>query len=93
VGKGTRLTWTQFLDLLDHVLKLVGVDHVGVGTDFSLWSREEYQARENANPNLLPQGPEDGWIWRNIFVKDQPDDDVDSQCGKEKELQFVDAKT
>ena len=71
VCKGTRPTWAEYLDLLDYALKLVGPDPVGLGTYFSLWSREEYQTWVAANPNLLPQGPEGGWTWRNIFVNDQ----------------------
>lgn len=71
VCKGTRPTWAQFLDLLGYVVKLVGPDHVGLGTDFSLWSRDEFQEWVNVNPNLFPQGPEGGWTWRNIFVNDQ----------------------
>lgn len=71
VAKNSRPTWTEYLDLMDYVVKLVGPDHVGIGTDFSLWTKEEYDAWCEANPNLVPQGPQDGWTWRNIFVNDQ----------------------
>ena len=69
--KDTRPTWTDFLNCIDYVVKLVGVDYVGIGTDFSLWTKEEYEVWLRVNPNLLPAGPQHGWLWRNIFVNDQ----------------------
>ncbi len=34
-GRRTRPTLSEFLDAIDYVVKLIGVDHVGVGTDMS----------------------------------------------------------
>ena len=33
-GKLPRVEWTEILDHIDHAVKLVGADHVGVGSDF-----------------------------------------------------------
>jgi len=33
-GKAPRVEWTKIIDHIDHVVKLVGVDHVGLGSDF-----------------------------------------------------------
>jgi membrane dipeptidase len=33
-GKLPRVEWTQIVDHIDHVAKLVGADHVGLGSDF-----------------------------------------------------------
>jgi len=34
-GQTTRPTLTQFVDAIDYVVQLVGIDHVGIGTDMS----------------------------------------------------------
>lgn len=33
-GKLPRVNWTKIIDHIDHVVKLVGADHVGLGSDF-----------------------------------------------------------
>jgi membrane dipeptidase len=33
-GKLPRVYWTKIIDHIDHAVKLVGVDHVGLGSDF-----------------------------------------------------------
>lgn len=71
VIKDSRPTWKEYLNLLDYVVELVGIDFVGIGTDFSIYTKEEYEAFLSVNPNLVPQGPQGGWTWRNIFVNDQ----------------------
>lgn len=35
VGQTTRPTLDNYLDAIDHVVQLVGIDHVGIGTDMS----------------------------------------------------------
>jgi membrane dipeptidase len=35
VTRGTRPTLTDFLDAVDYTVKLIGIDHVGIGTDMS----------------------------------------------------------
>ncbi len=71
VSKDSRPTWEEYLNILDYTVNLVGVDHVGIGIDFSIWTQEEYNEWVRANPNLVPQGPQDGWMWRNIMVNDE----------------------
>jgi len=71
VAKDTRPTWAEFLDLIDYVVKLVGTDNVGIGTDFCLWTKEGWDRWCEDNPKNLPQGPQGGWTWRNILVNDQ----------------------
>ncbi len=34
VGKLPRVSWEKIVEHIDHVVKLVGVDHVGLGSDF-----------------------------------------------------------
>ena len=33
-GRLPRVTWDKILDHVDHVVKVAGVDHVGLGSDF-----------------------------------------------------------
>jgi membrane dipeptidase len=33
-GKLPRVEWTEILDHIDHAVKLIGADHVGIGSDF-----------------------------------------------------------
>src|ERR1700678_974067 len=33
-GKLPRVEWTEIIDHIDHAVKLVGADHVGIGSDF-----------------------------------------------------------
>jgi membrane dipeptidase len=33
-GKLPRVEWTRIIDHIDHAVKLVGADHVGLGSDF-----------------------------------------------------------
>jgi membrane dipeptidase len=33
-GKLPRVEWTKIIDHIDHAVKLVGADHVGLGSDF-----------------------------------------------------------
>ena len=33
--RGTDSTIEDFLDVIDYLLNLVGIDHVGIGTDFT----------------------------------------------------------
>ena len=40
VGTGSRVTIENVLDHVDHVAKLVGVEHVGLGTDVDLDGRD-----------------------------------------------------
>jgi membrane dipeptidase len=53
---GGKPTLDDFLDQIDYVVQLVGVDHVGIGTDmYTGRTREEYMAEYQARyPDLLP---------------------------------------
>lgn len=43
VKDGVRPTVEYYLDFVDYVVKLVGIDHVGIGTDFEpMWTREDF---------------------------------------------------
>jgi membrane dipeptidase len=33
-GKFPRVDWTEIINHIDHAVKLVGADHVGLGSDF-----------------------------------------------------------
>ena len=44
-GKLPHVSWTEIVDHIDHAVKLVGADHVGLGSDF-----------DGAN---MPEGMED----------------------------------
>ena len=33
-GKLPRVDWTEIVDHIDHAVKVAGVDHVGLGSDF-----------------------------------------------------------
>lgn len=62
VKKGARPTLEDFMDLIDYVVKLVGVDHVGFGLDQSPdWNfdRTEYDKWANLYPTLAPAKFED----------------------------------
>ena len=49
VGTGPRVTIENVLDHVDHVAKLVGVEHVGVGTDVDLDGRDGASAPRKKN--------------------------------------------
>jgi len=69
IKKGVRSTWADFLDLIDYTVKLVGVDHVGFGTDFAIWTKEQFDAWAAAQlPFYLPTG---GYFGRNVFANEE----------------------
>ena len=49
VGTGSRVTIENVLDHVDHVAKLVGVEHVGLGTDVDLDGRDLATAPKKKN--------------------------------------------
>jgi membrane dipeptidase len=49
VGTGRRVTIENVLDHVDHVARLVGVEHVGVGTDVDLDGRDGASAPKKKN--------------------------------------------
>ena len=49
VGTGNTVTIENVLDHVDHVAKLVGVEHVGLGTDVDLDGRDEPLASKKKN--------------------------------------------
>ncbi len=54
--EGVRATLSDFADLIDHMVSVVGIDHVGFGTDFSpFWKKEGYDAwHKKFDPILFP---------------------------------------
>ena len=55
VKKGTRPDIEDFLDLMEYVIDLVGVDHVGFGTDLTPnwdWEHDEYSEFVERYPGL-----------------------------------------
>ena len=55
VKKGTRPHIEDFLDLMEYVIELVGVDHVGFGTDLTPnwdWELDEYREFVERYPGL-----------------------------------------
>lgn len=56
---GVRATLTDFVDIIDYLVNLVGVDHVGFGFDLvPFWTKTEWDAPEHmtvADINLYPQ--------------------------------------
>lgn len=65
-GKLPHVTWEKIIDHIDHVVKLVGADHVGLGSDF-----------DGAN---MPEGMEDASklpkITEALMRKGYSDDDI-----------------
>jgi membrane dipeptidase len=49
VGTGNTVTIENVLDHVDHVAKLVGVEHVGLGTDVDLDGRDQATAPKKKN--------------------------------------------
>ena len=46
-------TINEYLDMMEYVIKLVGVDHVGLGLDFTPnWSEKEFEAAKAAYPEI-----------------------------------------
>lgn len=63
-AKGTRPSLDDYVDHIDHIAQLVGVDHVGIGTDHfqydTYFSRLERTRFEQTYPGFYaPYGPEE----------------------------------
>jgi membrane dipeptidase len=65
-GKLPHVSWQRIIDHIDHVVKLVGPDHVGLGSDFDGASMPE--GMEDASK--LPQ------ITEALMRKGYKDDDI-----------------
>ncbi|MFC2063448.1 dipeptidase [Chloroflexota bacterium] len=61
--KGVRPTIEDYLDLLDYVVKLVGIDYVGFATDTAIESKEEFEESLIGHPGIAV-----GYFERNIFT-------------------------
>jgi membrane dipeptidase len=54
VRKGVRATIEDYLDCIDHVVKLVGVDHVGIGSDFEPFATtEDHEMARKRFPEII----------------------------------------
>lgn len=75
VRKGLRPDIEDLLTMADYVVKLVGVDHVGIGLDVTpFYTLQEYEAwsKQHLDSDLIPTG---GYFERTIFTnKDGVDD-------------------
>ena len=55
-GKRTRLTVQDVADHIDRVKKLVGVDHVGIGSDYDGWRNFPVGLEDTSTyPNLIEE--------------------------------------
>jgi len=54
VGTGNRVTIENVLDHVDHVVKVAGVEHVGLGTDVDLDGRDRANAPKKNDLDGLP---------------------------------------
>jgi membrane dipeptidase len=70
-GKFPRVEWTEILDHIDHAVKLVGADHVGLGSDFD--GADMPYGMEDAS--CLPR------ITGALLQKGYPEDDIQKILG------------
>jgi membrane dipeptidase len=62
VRKGVRPNLEDFLDLTEYIVKLIGVDHVGIGLDLTPhwdWDPDDYHRWIKQYPGLAPENIED----------------------------------
>jgi membrane dipeptidase len=62
VRKGVRPNLEDFLDLMEYIVKLIGVDHVGIGLDLTPhwdWDPDDYYRWIKQYPGLAPENIED----------------------------------
>jgi len=75
VRQNVRPTFEDFFKIFDYVVKLVGIDHVGLGLDLALFrERNSWERWAKLYPDLAPKG---GFCERNITTdqdgKDHPE--------------------
>jgi len=74
VRKDQRPTLEDFLVVIDYVVKLIGVDHVGIGLDLSPFrTLEGYTKWAKLHPDIAPKG---GFYERHMFTNKDGVDDV-----------------
>jgi membrane dipeptidase len=62
VNKGVRPNLEDFLDLMEYVIELIGIDHVGFGLDLTPhwdWDPDDYNKWAKQYPELAPQNIEE----------------------------------
>jgi membrane dipeptidase len=65
VKKGVRPTLEDFMDIIDYAVKLIGVDHVSFGLDFSPlwdWDPDSYETWARLYPTLAPASLEERMV-------------------------------
>jgi len=83
VRKNVRPTFEDFFTILDYVVKLVGIDHVGLGLDLAPFrERKNWERWAQLYPDLKPKG---GFCARNITTdkegKDHPEQIIEITKG------------
>ena len=53
IKKNRRPTLSEFIDIIEYVIDLVGVEHVGIGLDFTpTWTEVEYNKAQKMFPEI-----------------------------------------
>ena len=72
--EGIQPDMEDLLNFIDYTVKLVGPDHVGIGTDVTpFWSEEAYEKWAQFYPDLRSNW---GWTGRDIFTNKEGDEDI-----------------
>ena len=72
--EGVAPSVEDLLDLIDYMVKLVGPDHVGIGTDVTpFWTREAYEEWAQFYPDLRSNW---GWEGRHVFTNKEGAEDI-----------------
>ncbi len=78
LGKLPRVYWTKIIDHIDHAVKLVGADHVGLGSDFDgadmPYGMEDVTHLPQITNALLEKGYSESDITKNSGWKHTPGD-------------------
>jgi membrane dipeptidase len=66
---GERATMKDYVDLLDYQANLVGIDHVGIGSDLvPFWGADDYHAFMKTHGVALTY-PHKVQPWENVYVE------------------------
>jgi membrane dipeptidase len=53
IKKNRSPTISEFLDIMEYVIELVGIDHVGIGLDFTpTWTQADYEQAKKTYPEI-----------------------------------------
>jgi membrane dipeptidase len=65
IREGVRPSFDDMICMVDYIVKLVGVDHVGMGPDLTYLDEDMYNYWTAQNPGLRPKG---GYFERSVFT-------------------------